>query len=288
MTVNTQINWKHDTSRTAEIPLTLRNVYINYHTRKGNVQAVRGIDLDLYSGESLALIGESGSGKTTLGLGVVRLLADTASVEPGEIIYRRNGEEVDVLGLKSGPLREFRWRDCAMVFQSALNAFNPVLKIWDQVLDTAKAHNWNDRKAVRARFLDLLRFVQLDPDRVIDSYPHELSGGMRQRTLLAISLLLDPQILILDEPTTALDILTQRTIIDLLRKLNYPVAPAVLAIVLGPLAERALRQSLIASQGDVLTFVERPISGIIMAITFVLFLLPLIQMIKRRRAQAST
>jgi peptide/nickel transport system ATP-binding protein len=220
MTVNTQINWKHDTSRTAEIPLTLRNVYINYGTRKGNVQAVRGVNLDLYSGESLALIGESGSGKTTLGLGVVRLLADTASVEPGEIIYRRNGEEVDVLGLKSGPLREFRWRDCAMVFQSALNAFNPVLKIWDQVLDTAKAHNWNDRKAVRERFLDLLRFVQLDPDRVIDSYPHELSGGMRQRTLLAISLLLDPQILILDEPTTALDILTQRTIIDLLRKLK--------------------------------------------------------------------
>jgi len=220
MTVNTQINWKHDTSRTAEIPLTMRNVYINYHTRKGNVQAVRGVNLDLYSGESLALIGESGSGKTTLGLGIVRLLASTASVEPGEIVYRRNGAEVDVLDLKSGPLREFRWRDCAMVFQSALNAFNPVLKIWDQVLDTARAHNWNDRKAVRERFLDLLRFVQLDPDRVIDSYPHELSGGMRQRTLLAISLLLDPQILILDEPTTALDILTQRTIIDLLRKLK--------------------------------------------------------------------
>ena len=95
-----------------------------------------------------------------------------------------------------------------------------MLKVWDQVWDTAKAHKWNDRSAVRARFMDLLRFVQLDPDRVIDAYPHELSGGMRQRALLAISLLLDPQILILDEPTTALDILTQRTIIDLLRKLK--------------------------------------------------------------------
>jgi peptide/nickel transport system ATP-binding protein len=107
-----------------------------------------------------------------------------------------------------------------MVFQSALNAFNPVLRVWDQVLDTAKAHGWNDRAAVRGRFLDLLKFVQLDPNRVISAYPHELSGGMRQRTLLAIALLLDPQVLILDEPTTALDILTQRTIISLLRRLK--------------------------------------------------------------------
>jgi peptide/nickel transport system ATP-binding protein len=107
-----------------------------------------------------------------------------------------------------------------MVFQSALNAFNPVLRIWDQVWDTARAHGWNERAAVRDRFLDLLKFVQLDPNRVLLAYPHELSGGMRQRTLLAISLLLDPQILILDEPTTALDILTQRTIISLLRRLK--------------------------------------------------------------------
>jgi len=220
MTVESPINWQHDTARNAEIPLTLRNVYINYSTRKGNVQAVRGVNLDLYSGESLALIGESGSGKTTLGLGIVRLLANTASVEPGEILYRRDGREVNVLKLKDSALREFRWRDCAMVFQSALNAFNPVLRVWDQVWDTARAHNWNDHGAVRTRFLEILRFVQLDPKRVIDSYPHELSGGMRQRTLLAIALLLDPQILILDEPTTALDILTQRTIIDLLRRLK--------------------------------------------------------------------
>jgi peptide/nickel transport system ATP-binding protein len=107
-----------------------------------------------------------------------------------------------------------------MVFQSALNAFNPVLRVWDQVWDTARAHGWNERQAVRQRFLELLKFVQLDPTRVLHAYPHELSGGMRQRTLLAISLLLDPQILILDEPTTALDILTQRTIINLLRRLK--------------------------------------------------------------------
>jgi peptide/nickel transport system ATP-binding protein len=217
---NSTLQWHEATTSNGKPPLTLQNVHISYGTRKGAVQAVRGVTVDLYAGESLALIGESGSGKTTLGLSIVRLLASTAKISPGKIIYRRDGREVDVLELQGDELRSFRWRDCAMVFQSALNAFNPVLRIWDQVWDTAKAHGWADRAAVRERFLDLLRFVQLDPKRVIDAYPHELSGGMRQRTLLAISLLLDPQILILDEPTTALDILTQRTIISLLRRLK--------------------------------------------------------------------
>ncbi len=164
-------------------PLSLKNVYVSYQTRRGAVQAVRNVTLDLHSGESLALIGESGSGKSTLGLAIVRLLASTAKVEPGEVIYRRNGHEVDVLKLNQKELREFRWRDCAMVFQSALNAFNPVLKVWEQALDTAKAHGMTDRNLVRERFIDILRFVQLDPNRVITAYPHELSGGMRQRAL---------------------------------------------------------------------------------------------------------
>jgi peptide/nickel transport system ATP-binding protein len=214
------LEWQQEADKEQKPPLSLQNVYINYKTRRGSVQAVRGVTIDLLAGESLALIGESGSGKTTLGLAIVRLLADTAQVAPGKIIYRRNGREVDVLALKADDLRAFRWQDCAMVFQSALNAFNPVLRVWDQVWDTAQAHGWSERQAVRERFLDLLKFVQLDPNRVINAYPHELSGGMRQRTLLAMSLLLDPQILILDEPTTALDILTQRTIIQLLRRLK--------------------------------------------------------------------
>jgi peptide/nickel transport system ATP-binding protein len=200
--------------------LSLRDVHVSYYTRKGGVQAVRGVTLDLYAGESLALIGESGSGKTTLGLAIVRLLPDSATVDPGEVIYRRDGKVINVLDLSVSALRQFRWQECAMVFQSALNAFNPVLRVWDQVLDTAKAHGWHNRGEVRERFLDLLKFVQLDPNRVITAYPHELSGGMRQRTLLAIALLLDARVLILDEPTTALDILTQRTIINLLRQLK--------------------------------------------------------------------
>ncbi len=204
-----------------EAPLRLEGVHIRYKTTKGLVQAIRGVDLLLKSGESLALIGESGSGKTTLGLGIVRLLVQTAEIHQGNIVYRqKNRQEVDVLYLEPEALRQFRWQECAMVFQSALNAFNPVLRVWDQIWDTAKAHGWKDKKAVRQQALDLLDFVQLDAERVIKAYPHELSGGMRQRVLIAMALLLNPQILILDEPTTALDILTQRTIIMLLRRLK--------------------------------------------------------------------
>jgi peptide/nickel transport system ATP-binding protein len=201
-------------------PLILRNLHVNYFTRRGQVQAVRGVDLELQAGESIALIGESGSGKTTLGLAIVRLLVKAARVTEGDILYYRDNREIDVLALNPSDLRKFRWSECAMVFQSALNAFNPVLRVWEQMWDTARSHGWNDRNAVREKVTDLLRFVQLDPKRVINAYPHELSGGMRQRVLLALSLLLNPQILILDEPTTALDILTQRTIIDLLGKLK--------------------------------------------------------------------
>lgn len=201
-------------------PLRIDNVHIHYKTSKGLVQAIRGVTIDLRAGESLALIGESGSGKSTLGLGIVRLLVKTAEIHKGTISYARNGRIVNVLDLAPEPLRQFRWKECAMVFQSALNAFNPVLRVWDQIWDTAKAHGWNNKQEVRQHTLDLLDFVQLDANRVINAYPHELSGGMRQRVLIAMSLLLDPQILILDEPTTALDILTQRTIITLLRRLK--------------------------------------------------------------------
>lgn len=213
------LEWQQEEVSDGLAPLTLRDVSITYVTRRGGVQAIRNVTLDLRAGQSLALIGESGSGKTTLALGIVRLLPESATLS-GQVHYRRNGREVDVLKLNKHELREFRWSDCAMVFQAALNAFNPVLRIWDQAWDTALAHGWNDRAAVRQKLIDTLKFVQLDPNRVISAYPHELSGGMRQRVLLALSLLLNPQILILDEPTTALDILTQRTIISLLRQLK--------------------------------------------------------------------
>jgi peptide/nickel transport system ATP-binding protein len=213
-----------------QVPLVVEDLWVEYQIERGVVKAVRGVSLSLAKGESLALIGESGCGKTTFGVALIRLLVQAARISKGEITYWRGDQGIDVLSLKERDLRRFRWAECAMVFQSALNAFNPVLRIWDQILDTSKAHGGMSKSQVRERALQLLEYVQLDPKRVIDAYPHELSGGMRQRVLLAMSLLLDPQVLILDEPTTALDILTQRTIIDLLRQLKEDIGFAMLFI----------------------------------------------------------
>jgi peptide/nickel transport system ATP-binding protein len=210
--------------------LSVRDLWVEYRTGRGRVQAVRGANFDLRSGESLALIGESGSGKTTLGLALVRLLPEAALIPRGSITYQRHGEAVEVLGLGLEQLRRFRWEECAMVFQGAQNSLNPVLTILDQFADTFRAHQHESGRAIEARARDLMRMVQLDPERVLRCYPHELSGGMRQRVLIAMILLLSPEILILDEPTTALDILTQRAIIDVLRRLKEQLGFATIFV----------------------------------------------------------
>jgi len=217
-------------SNSADIVLSVQNLEVEYRARRGLVKAVNDVSFDLRRGESITLVGESGCGKTTLGLSLVRLLAKQASIREGQILYRRGEMSVDVVDLAPEKLRKFRWAECAMVFQGAQNAFNPVLRIWDQIWDTIKAHGGMEKAAARQRALDLLGMVQLDPQRVIDAYPHELSGGMRQRVLIAMSLLLNPQVLILDEPTTALDVLTQRTVIEVLRRLKEQLGFAMIFI----------------------------------------------------------
>jgi peptide/nickel transport system ATP-binding protein len=201
--------------------LSVRDFWVEYRTQAGTMQAVRGVTLDVRPGESIALIGESGSGKSTLGLALLGLLVRSAHIARGSAAFRtKNGEILDLLALNKQQMRRFRWQECAMVFQSALNALNPVLRVVHHFIDTARAHDRKNDAETRARAAELLRMVQLDPDRVLTAFPHELSGGMRQRVSIALSLLLEPQLLILDEPTTALDILTQRMIIDVIRVLR--------------------------------------------------------------------
>ena len=211
--------------------LAIHDFVVEYTTEAaGTVRAVRGVDLDLYPGEAIALVGESGCGKTTLGLGLLRLLPKLGTARGSVIFRRQDGTEVDVLGLSGRDLRKFRWNDAAMVFQGAQSAFNPVLKIGAQMADTMKAHGSPRSKEITERSEELLRLVRLEPKRVMDSYPHELSGGMRQRVLIAMSLLLDPQVLVLDEPTTALDILTQRSVVDVLHEIRDRLGFAMIFI----------------------------------------------------------
>jgi len=256
--------------------LSVRDLSIAYQARRGQVQAVRNMSFDVQRGETVALIGESGSGKTTVALGLMHLLPSTARVFGGRVIYRRhsNGSspaerETEVLSLKGDNLRRFRWQECAMVFQSALNALNPVLRISEHFADTAKAHGYlsgyRQTTALRERSLKLLSMVRLDPEQVWRSFPHELSGGMRQRVLIALALLLEPQLLILDEPTTALDILTQRNIMEVLKDLRGQLGFSMLFIshdlaLAAELADRVatVYAGRIIEIGDVRTIFRNP------------------------------
>ncbi|NUQ88082.1 MAG: ABC transporter ATP-binding protein [Glycomyces artemisiae] len=204
------------TAPTAPPVLTVEDLTVVYEVDEP-VTAVRNADLTLHRGEILGLAGESGCGKTTLAYAVNRLHRPPARIASGRITFHdRSGEDVDILALEDRELRAFRWDKLSMVFQGAMNALNPVGTVRAQLADTLRAHRPQmGRKEIRDRSEDVLRRVGVDPRR-LGSYPHELSGGMRQRVMIAMAMLLEPQIMIMDEPTTALDVVVQR---DILREI---------------------------------------------------------------------
>lgn len=203
-----------------KVVLQVRNLDVSYLAERGRVRAVSNVSFDLHERETLAFIGESGCGKSTLNLALLRLLPKNGTIDRGTVLYTgKNGKQVDVAKFSNREMKRFLWSECSMVFQGALNSLNPVIRVSDMVYDTGKAHGMTRREA-EARMLDLFARVRLDPQRVFRAYPHELSGGMRQRVLLALSLLLFPRIVIMDEPTTAVDILTQRSILEVLKDLR--------------------------------------------------------------------
>ena len=226
--------------------LEIKHVSVDYHAENGTVHALTDVSVTLERGQILGLAGESGSGKSTLGYAITRLLKPPAEITGGEVLYYPTGvaaewkgifghfglagEPVDVLKLAPGQLRALRWKELAIVFQSAMNALNPVIDIGAQIVDVFRAHQPGlNRHQRQARAVELLRLVGIAPDR-LHSYPHELSGGMRQRAIIAIALALAPEVIIMDEPTTALDVVVQREILMEIMALRKDLAFSVIFI----------------------------------------------------------
>ena len=208
--------------------LEIRNLTVDYGLGDQAVHAVREVNLTLHRGEVLGLAGESGSGKSTLAYGLTRLLAPPGVITGGAVVYHpERGDPYDVLGLSDRALRAFRWAETAIVFQGAMNSLNPVHKISTQLTDVLRAHEPKMSAHSRgARAREMLKLVGISPDRM-DAYPHQLSGGMRQRVMIGMALILRPQVVIMDEPTTALDVVMQRQIlgqlIELRERLGFSV-----------------------------------------------------------------
>ncbi len=238
------------------ILLEVKNLNVDYLASNGTVHAVADVSFTLRRGEILGLAGESGSGKSTLAYAITRLLRPPAQITGGEILYYPRQDEVrktnlprrgwggpralkgqvgedeiiDLLELSPTRLRAIRWNDLAIVFQSAMNALNPVTTVGAQIMDVLRTHRPGMGIAARRqRAIELLQLVGIAPDR-LRSYPHELSGGMRQRAIIAIALALSPEILIMDEPTTALDVVVQRDILTEIMRLREQLGFAVIFI----------------------------------------------------------
>lgn len=189
------------------------------------MRAVDGVSFSIAPGEVFGLAGESGSGKSTIAHAIMRVLRPPAIITGGNIFF--NGE--DVLEMDQEELEDFRWREVSMVFQSAMNSLNPVMKIGDQIADVLISHNRLTEEEARNRAAELLNIVGIDKRR-LESYPHQLSGGMRQRAVIAIALALNPPLMIMDEPTTALDVVVQKDIMQQIEQLKQKMGFSILFI----------------------------------------------------------
>ncbi|MCS7364560.1 MAG: ABC transporter ATP-binding protein [archaeon GB-1867-035] len=206
--------------------LNVRDLRVYYRISKGMVRAVDGVNLYMDKGDFLGLAGESGCGKTTLALSITRLLPDNAKIISGSILF----DGVDLLKLREDELREnYRWKRISIVFQGAMNALNPVFRVGDQIVQAICTHENIGKKEAWERVERLFSLVGLSPERAKD-YPHEFSGGMKQRAIIALALACNPDLIIADEPVTALDVIVQAQILELIRSLRDKLGLSMIII----------------------------------------------------------
>ena len=231
----------------SERRLTVTDLSVRFRTADGEVGVVHDVDLALDAGETLAVVGESGSGKSVTSLALMRLLpAPPRARVTGRAILQRGAERLDLIALGERRVRRLRGARIAMIFQEPLTSLNPVHRVGAQIVESIRCHRNVDARTARRQALDLLERVGIpEPGKRLDAFPHELSGGMRQRVMIAIALALEPDILIADEPTTALDVTVQAQILDLLRGLQHRTGMAMLFVthnfgVVAEIADRAM------------------------------------------------
>lgn len=221
--VNGESNGK---AREKKVVLQVRNLRVHYETPKGDVIAVAGIDFDLYSGETLGLVGESGSGKSTAAYGILQLVQPPGRIVEGEVML---GDK-NLMQLNERGFRRIRWTELALIPQGAMNSLNPTMKISDQIIDVIVAHEGKQPKdKLRQRVLELFKMVGL-PERIYNMYPHEMSGGMKQRVCIAMGIALNPRVIIADESTSALDVVVQRVVAQTMLRVKEALDVAMIMI----------------------------------------------------------
>ena len=216
--------------------LSVQNLHTSFYTDSGEVQAVNGVSFNLDPGEILGIVGESGSGKSVTAYSIMQILAETAKIKEGHILYKGQ----DLATWSEDQMRDFRGKCCSIIFQDPMTSLNPVFTVGNQLIEAIELHTNRKGKEAKARAIEMLELVGInEPERRIKQYPHELSGGMRQRVMIAMALACEPDILIADEPTTALDVTIQAQILELMQDLQKKFGMAVILVThdLGVIAD---------------------------------------------------
>ena len=220
--------------------IKVKDLRTSFFTPEGEVRAIDGVSFSIDEGKTLGLVGESGCGKSVTSLSIMRLIASPpGKIVGGEIFYRGR----DLLRLKNEEMRKIRGNEISMIFQEPMTSLNPVFTVGNQIGEAIKLHQGLGRKETRAKTIEMLRLVKIaDPESRVDAYPHQLSGGMRQRIMIAMALSCNPSLLIADEPTTALDVTIQAQILELIKELQQKIGGMALLLIthdLGVVAEQA-------------------------------------------------